>query len=566
MDHRSGPRVLIVEDEAIVANQIQRKLAKLGYEVVGKVRSGEEAITLAQASRPDIILMDIGIEGSMDGVQTAATIRSRFDIPVIYLTAHADEGTLARARVTEPLGYIVKPFEEIDLKSTLDIALYRHRADRKLRASEERYRNLFEDIPVPLFRATGDGRIENANRALFSCLRMPGRSLPQEIRLSDLMGDRREAERYQRLLAREGIVRDFETRVRRRDGTEIWVSITSKLMDAEPDSPDTGNGPGGADALGGTGGVRTPNGGEGPDPPEGWREADSPTRSRGPLAQGGPGGPDMPTEPGTPHIPGATTPGAPPRSLIQEGSMVDITLKKEAEEEMMRRLMKFKLEPGAVYLVPESAPVLSLEALKDLTGLGYRGIVLSRTPEREWIRLVGQGPTFLWLGERGRVTGLRPDPREITEFISTLGRNTVLLLDRLDYLMTKITPSGVVALVQDIRELAFLKRFITILTLDPDTVDPQAFRLIEKECREVEPLHQSVLPPDFMGVLRYIHRQNTLGVSPSNSMMSKALHISRPTVRKRLNSLCSRGYLVEHTRGNRKVIELTERGRSIFYR
>jgi CheY-like chemotaxis protein len=120
-------RILVVEDETIVSLDIQNRLRMLGYEVVGAAVSGEEAIEKAGLHRPDLVLMDIMLDGNMDGIAAAERIRGRLHIPVIYLTAHADTYTLHRAKVTEPFGYILKPFEERELHGHIEIALYKHR-------------------------------------------------------------------------------------------------------------------------------------------------------------------------------------------------------------------------------------------------------------------------------------------------------------------------------------------------------------------------------------------------------------------------------------------------------
>ena len=122
-------QVLVVEDENIVARDILTMLKGLGYGVAAVASSGEEAIEKAAAKQPDVVLMDIVLKGSVDGVQAAQEIRNRFRIPVIYLTAYADDDTLQRAKVTEPFGYILKPFEERELHIAIELALYRHRMD-----------------------------------------------------------------------------------------------------------------------------------------------------------------------------------------------------------------------------------------------------------------------------------------------------------------------------------------------------------------------------------------------------------------------------------------------------
>lgn len=123
-------KVLIVDDEVVVAEDIRRQLRSLGYLVVGVVSSGSEAVRLAEEHQPDLILMDIKLKGPMDGIEAARTIQSQSAIPVIYLTAFADEETLERARPTLPLAYLIKPFVSSDLRAAVELALFRHRVSR----------------------------------------------------------------------------------------------------------------------------------------------------------------------------------------------------------------------------------------------------------------------------------------------------------------------------------------------------------------------------------------------------------------------------------------------------
>jgi diguanylate cyclase (GGDEF)-like protein len=122
-------KILIVEDESIIAEDISDSLISLGYRITGMVYSGEEAIEAAAKCRPDLVLMDVNLQGEIDGITAAAEIRSRFQIPVVYLTAYADENTLRRVSATKPFGYIVKPFEEKNLHTTIQLALHRHEYD-----------------------------------------------------------------------------------------------------------------------------------------------------------------------------------------------------------------------------------------------------------------------------------------------------------------------------------------------------------------------------------------------------------------------------------------------------
>jgi len=156
--------VLIVEDEAIVAADLAGKLGMLGYEVVGATATGEEAIELAYSLKPQIVLMDIRLKGAMDGIEAAEAIGSRFDLPVIYLTAHSDTATLDRAKLSGPFGYILKPFEERELSTTIEMALYKHQSEQQLRDSEERLRLLVEGVKdYALIMLDVDGNVTSWN-------------------------------------------------------------------------------------------------------------------------------------------------------------------------------------------------------------------------------------------------------------------------------------------------------------------------------------------------------------------------------------------------------------------
>jgi len=130
-------RVMVVEDESITAMRIQRSLEKMGYRVTSTVFSGEEALTKAAADKPDLVLMDIVLNGKIDGIEAAGRINSRFNIPVVYLTAHSDENMLKRIKTTGPFGYIIKPFDERELRIAVEMAFYKYEMEQRLRENAE---------------------------------------------------------------------------------------------------------------------------------------------------------------------------------------------------------------------------------------------------------------------------------------------------------------------------------------------------------------------------------------------------------------------------------------------
>jgi len=123
-------RILVVEDEAIVAMVIKRRLKDLGYIVSGVASTGKDAITKVEGTFPDLVLMDIRLKGDMDGIEATKIIKDRFSLPVVYLTAHSDDVTFKKAKETDPDGYILKPFTEKDLSTTIEIALHKFRKEK----------------------------------------------------------------------------------------------------------------------------------------------------------------------------------------------------------------------------------------------------------------------------------------------------------------------------------------------------------------------------------------------------------------------------------------------------
>ncbi len=129
--------ILVVEDEKIIAKGIEKRLKGLGYAVAGLAGTGEEAVARAAEVNPDLILMDINLGSGIDGIEAAGRIRSRADVPVVFLTAFSDEATLQRAKLTEPHGYVLKPYEDKDLQIAIEIGLHKHKMDLRLRENEQ---------------------------------------------------------------------------------------------------------------------------------------------------------------------------------------------------------------------------------------------------------------------------------------------------------------------------------------------------------------------------------------------------------------------------------------------
>jgi PAS domain S-box-containing protein len=181
-------RILVVEDDFVVARDIRQKLTRIGYSVVGSTARGEDALSLALELRPDLVLMDIRLEGIVDGIDAAEQIRQTCFAPVVFLTAYADDETVKRASLTEPFGYLIKPFEDFQLRTIIEVALYKHAADRKLRESERRFVATLSSIGDAVIATDDSARVTFMNAVAETLTGWPqaeakGRTLSEVFRI-----------------------------------------------------------------------------------------------------------------------------------------------------------------------------------------------------------------------------------------------------------------------------------------------------------------------------------------------------------------------------------------------
>jgi PAS domain S-box-containing protein len=156
-------RILIVEDEALLALSVQRLLNRLGYDAFGVAASGDEAVETARRERPDLIMMDIHLRGEMDGIQVAERIRDFLDVPIVYTTAFSDEETVERAKKTEPSAFLLKPYDTRDLQVTIEISYHRYRAERRIRENEQRISTILRCIDDSVVTTDNSGAVTFMN-------------------------------------------------------------------------------------------------------------------------------------------------------------------------------------------------------------------------------------------------------------------------------------------------------------------------------------------------------------------------------------------------------------------
>ncbi|MFO7525875.1 MAG: PAS domain S-box protein [Ignavibacteriaceae bacterium] len=213
--------LMIVEDEMIVSKNLEMRLNDAGFNVIAAVSSGEKAIEFCKFNTPDCILMDIKLSGQLDGIQTAEIIKEEKNIPIIYLTAFADDEILEKAKLTDPFGYLLKPFDVRDLKKTIEIALYKNTLETNLRQSEEKFRKLFNHSPLGNVLFDESGKIVDTNPVFAELIGFNRR----EVINSNIWSMIYEKEK---IAGKPGDLSGhiIETYLKKQNGEKIWVKIS----------------------------------------------------------------------------------------------------------------------------------------------------------------------------------------------------------------------------------------------------------------------------------------------------------------------------------------------------
>jgi PAS domain S-box-containing protein len=236
----ANAQILVVEDESTLAITIQDILENFGYAVPAIVYSGEEALQKVAELQPDLVLMDIRLEGSIDGVEAAEKIRSDFNIPVVYLTAYADDSTVQRAMITEPFGYIQKPFEARELQISVELALYKHKIEMKVKESEQLLSTILGNIDDAVISIDINGCVTFMNLAAekLICYRQEDATGKDLTKVLHIMDDQKQplTRSSIRKVVRKGIVAGFANyrKLIAKDGTEVFIeSSATPIKDAK---------------------------------------------------------------------------------------------------------------------------------------------------------------------------------------------------------------------------------------------------------------------------------------------------------------------------------------------
>jgi PAS domain S-box-containing protein len=253
----------------------------------------------------------------------------------------------------------------------------------------------------------------------------------------------------------------------------------------------------------------------------------------------------------------------------QKGFMIggiwrNITQQRQLETKMKEELLKFIIEEGQIYLIKEAEALLSREVFKDLLRIGYFGLVISRTPEKEYNKILDGDYDFIWMAEtilEDKYTSLL---QKIESSLETLPPKSVVLFDQLNYLIVKYGFNETLQCIFKLREIAILLGITIITSIDDEIIAIDQLRMFEKETKELKTRDLAKIPQVLLDILQYVYKNNNLGTRPSITDIVNDLGISRPTTRKRVNQLTTIGYLRETELGRRKVLEITQKGFNLF--
>ncbi len=233
---RATPSILIVEDEVIVAEDVRRRLEEMGYTITGVVSRGDQALAQVRRVHPDLILMDIGLKGTVDGVEAAKMVLAEEDIPIVFASAYSDDATLRRAKTIDPFGFVLKPFDERELRTAIEIGLYKHQTERRLREREAMYRSLVELSTDAIAMLDVQGTIQfcNGQKAAMHGFASPDALLGRHALAFVAPEDKDRAEQMLAGVLRGEPLTDALLTFVRDDGTPVRAEVSAMLLAEAP--------------------------------------------------------------------------------------------------------------------------------------------------------------------------------------------------------------------------------------------------------------------------------------------------------------------------------------------
>lgn len=516
--------ILIVEDEIIVAKDLQMKLEKLGYTVIDIVTKGEDAITTAEKKFPDIVLMDIHLEGKLDGIDAAENIRTKYSIPVIFITAYGDEDTFSRAKITEPYGFILKPFETRELHSNIEIALYKYQIEKELTEYRHNLENLVEERTKEL---------KESNK-----------KLQKEI----IQRQKAEHEATQAKKSLENVINSASEIIIAIDNhftIQLWNKSVELLTGYTQKEV-----------------MRKP-----PSKLEVFGETEDLLIHLEKIFRG------------------KTTPlnELILNTIYDEKKYFQIsysTIRDDLNNEIgvlligkditSLRELQGRLQKGSSYLIKEKDDAIALGFFNDLANLKQQSLLITRTTPDSIHDTDFEKRTLVLLGQHKfkgyqTVSSMNEIIATIKQFIASTN-DTVILLHGVHYILTQYSFKEFINLIYEIRETVAEENTMFFIHIDPLLLDEQQTAVLQHEIKILPKYHESsiIISDESADILQYVYEKNLKNSLVTIKDISKTFSIVYRTTSKRLDSLSKKGLIIIKKYGRSKEIHVTEKGKKLI--
>jgi PAS domain S-box-containing protein len=605
-------KVLVVDDDEAIRSILKKALIKKGYQVFEAANS-EECCNILKRENIDLTLLDIMLPGSsgIDILKKARKIAP--DTVNITITAYGSLESAIKAIEHGASGYILKPFRIKDLIIAVEKALKEKELEFRLKKSEEKYRDLYDNAPDMYHSLDKNGIIIDCNETEARVLgykkeEIVGRPITdffteESKTLFEKQFPKLNKEKIQLNMEREFVRKDgtifaaslnifaefnedgklIRTKTIARDITErknveeeikrlkefnenIVQSMEEGILIEDAEGIITFVNPRMQQMLGCSQDELIGNH---------WTEIFLPgyenevREKNAKLAQGEKVRYGSFLRCGDAEVPVLVSAAPLTEADTYVGNLkvfVDITEHKKMEEKLRQKSLKYNIERGKSYLITEKVLDMGMEVFTDLIQAGYRGIVISRASPEEFVGRIGEGGEVFRLSEMGGGREVVPPQLGLVKKIikDSISRDSVVLLDRIDYLVVQNSFNDVLMFLHELNDMMQMAKAILLVVVDPDTLARQEFSLLEKDIPQVEDKYMFELDNDLLEVLEFVKRENGAGRKPVHKDVTQAFGITRPTALKRIKRLKSMDLLVNKKRGRFKTLELTEGAKKIL--
>jgi PAS domain S-box-containing protein len=517
--------ILVVEDEIIVAKDMQLKLEKLGYVVISIVSTGEDAIKQVEISHPDLVLMDIRLEGKMDGIQAANHIRNNYNIPVIFITAYGDEDTFTRAKITEPFGFILKPFEIRELHSNIEIALYRHKVEKELNNHRHNLEKLIDE-------RTKDLKISN-----------------QRLQREIIHREKAENEALRTKNSLENVINSASEIIIAIDNhyhVQLWNN-SAELLTGYPQKEILKKTLSKLEVFNSTedllvnlekifsGKTITLN--------ELILNTIYYEKRYFKLSY----------------------------SIIKNETNKKIGVLLIGKDITAIRELQEKLQIGGSYLILEKDDSQALAFFKDLAKIKQNALIITRSTPDTIRDITSNEDLNLILLSQHKFSGYQniSTLNEITNTIKEFtqkNEESVVLLHGIHYLLTQVPFKDFINMIYDIRETISTKNTIFFLHIDPILVDEQQKAIIQHEIKILPSTQESsiIISEESYDILKYVYEKNKKNSLVTIKNISREFAIVYRTTSKRLDALRNKGLIIIKKYGRSKEIHVTDKGKNLI--